>query len=50
MNKRICIFGIFLFLIGIMSGGTNMTGDVLITVGPVVIVIGALIDEQKAKD
>jgi len=47
MNKKVCIFGIFLFIVGILCGGTCMTGDVLITVGPIVIVIGALIDGPK---
>ena len=47
MNKRICIFGMILFIIGIMTGEISIEGYILITVGPVVVVLGALLDEHK---
>lgn len=56
MNKRICIFGILLLVAGIRIGFpaefllVPISSLVLIIVGPVVIILGALLDEQKAKD
>lgn len=55
MNKRICIFGILLFIVGILIAD-YVNIDVMIAAislvinGLVVVVIGALIREPKAKD
>lgn len=50
MNKRICIFGVLLFIVGILTGEISMEGYILVTVGPVVIILGVLLDGQKSKD
>ena len=50
MNKRICIFGILLIIFAIPDAGSSFLGSVLMVVGPIVMIIGVLIKEQKAKD
>ena len=50
MIKRICIFGILLVIAGFPISALSIIGDELITCGLVVIVLGFLLNEQKAED